>query len=198
MPTIASPNFYRTVRLHPRRVNSLERFAVCLTLSGSDKVRGHGWFEKMTMACPHCAAQMPDTAGFCPGCGRTMRPTTRAQGMVGVLPQTLAGALAYFLLPSFVFLLVEPYKKNRFVRFHSFQCFGVCLTAIVTGAALRLAGIALFFIPVLGHLLVWLFSMVVSLAFLTVWMVLIVKALQGEMYKLPLVGDFAERQAAGG
>jgi len=54
----------------------------------------------------------------------------------------------------------------------------------------------LFFIPVLGHLLVWLLSMVVTLAFLVVWVVLVVKALQGEMFKLPVVGDFAERRAS--
>jgi uncharacterized membrane protein len=38
--------------------------------------------------------------------------------------------------------------------------------------------------------------MVVTLAFLVVWVVLVVKALQGEMFKLPVVGDFAERRAS--
>src|SRR5580700_5466101 len=108
----------------------------------------------MPLSCPDCAAQMPDTAAYCPGCGRSMLPVERAQGMVGVLPETLAGALAYFLLPAIVFLLVEPYNKNRFVRFHSFQCLGVCLAAVVIGASLRVVGVLLFFIPVLGHLLV--------------------------------------------
>jgi uncharacterized membrane protein len=152
----------------------------------------------MPITCPHCAASMPDAAAFCPGCGRAMLPVTRAQGMVGVLPATLAGALAYFVLPAILFLLVEPYKSNRFVRFHSFQCIGMCLAAVVTGAVLRIAGFALFFIPVLGHLLVWLVSMVVSLAFFMIWIVLIVKALQGEMFKLPLVGDFAEQRTSAG
>jgi uncharacterized membrane protein len=100
------------------------------------------------------------------------------------------------IIPAIVFLLVEPYSKNRFVRFHSLQCLGVCLVALVVGAMLRVAGFVLFFIPVLGHLLVWLLSMVVTLAFLVVWVVLVVKALQGEMFKLPVVGDFAERRAS--
>jgi uncharacterized membrane protein len=125
-----------------------------------------------------------------------MRPIARARGTVGVLPETLAGALAYFLLPAIVFLLVEPYNKNRFIRFHSFQCLGVCLAAVVVGASLRVVGVLLFFVPVLGHLLVLLVSMVVSLAFFVVWVVLVVKALQGEMFKLPLVGDFAEGHTA--
>ena len=140
---------------------------------------------------------MPETAAYCPGCGRTMRPMERARGSVGALPETVAGALAYFLLPAIVFLLVEPYNKSRFVRFHSFQCLGVCLAGLVIGAMLRAAGFALFFIPALGRLLFLLVSMVVSLAFFAVWVVLIVKALQGEMFKLPLVGDFAERHTAG-
>ena len=140
---------------------------------------------------------MPETAAYCPGCGRTMRPMERARGSVGALPETVASALAYFLLPAIVFLLVEPYNKSRFVRFHSFQCLGVCLAGLVIGAMLRAAGFALFFIPALGRLLFLLVSMVVSLAFFAVWVVLIVKALQGEMFKLPLVGDFAERHTAG-
>ena len=37
--------------------------------------------------------------------------------------------------------------------------------------------------------------MLVSLAFFMVWIVLVVKALQGEMFKLPVVGEFAEQQA---
>ncbi len=137
---------------------------------------------------------MPDDASFCPGCGRAMRPTERAHGSVGILPETLAGALAYLFVPAIVFLFVEPYSKNRFVRFHSFQCIGVWLAAVVAGALLRVVGVVLFFIPVLGHLLVWLLSMVVSLAIIMVWIVLIVKALQGEWFKLPVIGDFAEQQ----
>jgi uncharacterized membrane protein len=137
---------------------------------------------------------MPDAAAFCPICGRSMRPSTRVHGMVGVLPEKLAGALSYFILPAVLFLLVEPYKSNRFVRFHSFQCIGMALAAVVIGAILRISGVVLFIIPVLGPLLVSLVSMVVSLAFLILWIVLIVKALQGEMFKIPLVGDFAEHQ----
>jgi uncharacterized membrane protein len=148
----------------------------------------------MSISCPQCAASMPDTAAFCPGCGRAMRPVESARGTVGALPEPLAGALAYLLLPAIVFLLVEPYSKNRFVRFHSFQCLGVCLAGVVVGASLRVVGFFLFFVPDFGRLLSLLVSMVVSLAFFVVWVVLIVKALQGEMFKLPVVGEFAERQ----
>jgi uncharacterized membrane protein len=144
---------------------------------------------------------MPDTAAFCPHCGRAMQsaiePVERVQGNVGGLPQKVAGALAYCtILPAIVFLLVEPYSKNRFVRFHSFQCIGLWLAALVFGAALRVAGVLLFFVPLLGHLVVLLLTMVVSLGFFVIWVVMIVKALQGEMLKLPVIGEFAQQQIA--
>jgi uncharacterized membrane protein len=150
----------------------------------------------MSISCPDCAAQMPDTAAYCPGCGRAMRSLERARVTVGALPENLAGALAYCtIIPAIVFLLVEPYSKNRFVRFHSFQCLAVSLVTLIVGALLRVVGFMLFFVPGVGHLLIWLLSMVVTLAFFAVWVVLVVKALQGEMFKLPVLGDFAEQQA---
>lgn len=122
-----------------------------------------------------------------------MQPVLRARGIVGGLPETVAGALAYFLLPAIVFLLVEPYRNNRFVRFHSFQSLGFCAGAVVVGAALRLLGLLFFFIPVLGLLLL---SFVVSLGFFVLWIVLLVKSLQGEMFELPVVGRLAEAKTS--
>ncbi|MGA7401815.1 MAG: zinc-ribbon domain-containing protein [Candidatus Sulfotelmatobacter sp.] len=148
----------------------------------------------MSISCPECAASMPDTAAFCPGCGTAMRPVERVQGNVGALPQVVAGALAYCtFIPAIVFLLVEPYNKNRFVRFHSLQSIGLWLAAGVIGAALRLAGFLLFLIP--WHLLFYLAYMLVGLGLFVIWLVLVVKALQGERFKLPVIGDFAELQA---
>ncbi len=116
---------------------------------------------------------------------------------MGALSRTLAGALAYCtIIPAIVFLLVEPYSRDRFVRFHSFQCIGFWLAALVIGAVVRTAAFLLFFVPLLGYLVVLLLSMVTSLGLLAIWVVLVVKALQGEMFKLPLVGDFAEQHAA--
>lgn len=139
---------------------------------------------------------MPESAAFCPGCGRSVQVIERARGTVGVLPEPVAGAVAYFtIIPAVIFLLVEPYRRNRFVRFHSFQSLGVFFAAIVAWAVLRIAGVTLSLIPLLGHLLVFLISMLVGLAFFLAWLVLVVKALQGERFKLSVVGDFAEKQA---
>lgn len=167
-------------------------------------------------SCPHCAAQMPATAAFCPGCGRPMLsqsmpvqsvlvqpaldqavPTEhRAQGRVGALPENIAGVLAYFtFVPALVFLVLDPYNKNRFVRFHSVQCLLLWVASGLFAIALKLASVVLFIIPVLGPLLVYLVSTVVVLAAFVIWVVLVVKAFQGEMFKLPLLGDFAAQRA---
>ena len=187
-------------------------------------------------SCPQCAAQMPATAAFCPGCGRPMleRPTlggpvlapsileqpaqgqpipdqsmpkqpmpnqsvpteARAQGRVGALAESIAGALAYLtFVPAVVFLVFDPYSKNRFVRFHSIQSLLLWAASVLFAIALKLASVVLFIIPVLGPLLVWLVSTVVLLAAVVIWVVLVVKALQGEMFKLPMLGDFAAQQA---
>ena len=149
-------------------------------------------------ACPHCAAQMPETAAFCPGCGRSMTGPPRATGRVGLLPENIAGALAYIsFIPAIVFLLVEPYKRNRFARFHSIQCLLVWGAGILLGVLIRLAGAVLFIIPALGPLLVLLIDVVVVLAVLFLWMVLVIKALQGEVFQLPLLGPWAWHRSDG-
>jgi uncharacterized membrane protein len=126
-----------------------------------------------------------------------MHAVERARGQVGILPEPVAGALAYCtFIPAIIFLLVEPYRTNRFLRFHSFQCIGLFLVAIVAGALLRIAGVLLSLVPSFGPLLVVLASMLVGLGLFVIWLVLVVKALQGEMFKLPVVGNYAEKQAA--
>jgi len=147
----------------------------------------------MTAICPECDASLPDDTVFCAECGADLRPVERANGKVGALPEIAAGALAYCVAPIVVFLTVPPYSRNRFVRFHCFQCAGLLLGVIIAIALLWLLGSVLGLIPVLALLLV---STLAGLAFFVTWAVMVIKALQGEMLKLPLVGDFAESQAA--
>lgn len=152
--------------------------------------------EVSLKSCPHCAAQMPESAFFCPGCGRSMAFPLRAQGKVGVFPENIAGALAYLsFIPAILFLLLDSYRKNRFVRFHSVQCIGFWIALLILAIVLKLIGMLFFIIPVLGPLLVTLIAVVAVLAAFVIWLVLIVKALQGESFRLPVLGDFAEQQS---
>jgi len=153
----------------------------------------------MAISCPDCAFQMPDIAAYCPGCGRSMRLAARADGTVGIFSENVAGALAYFtFVPAVIFLLRVPYKANRFVRFHSFQCLLLCVATAIVAATLRLLALILYIIPVAGYLLVAVISIVVVLAIFLIWAVLVVKALQGETFKLPIFGELAEQRAGAG
>jgi uncharacterized membrane protein len=51
------------------------------------------------------------------------------------------------------------------------------------------------FIPFLGHLLMFLLWMALGIGIFVAWIVLLIKANQGQMYKLPFIGDLAEKQA---
>ena len=93
------------------------------------------------------------------------------------------GAVAYLLgfITGVVLLLVE--KKSQYVRFHAMQ------STILFGG-LFVVNLALGFIPRLG----WLVGFVVSIAAFIMWLVLMWKAFNGEMYKVPYVGGLAEKQ----
>lgn len=153
----------------------------------------------MSLACPHCAAQMPETAAFCPGCGRPMRKAAPHQVRnAGVLPENVAGALAYLtFIPAILFLVLEPYKKKSFVRFHAVQCLLLWGAGVIVALALKVASLLVFLIPVAGPLLVFLISVMAVLAVALLCLVLVVKALQGETFKLPLLGEFAATHADG-
>ncbi len=95
----------------------------------------------------------------------------------------IAALLSYVLgfITGIIFYLIE--KENKFVRFHAMQ-------AIITFGSLFVLQIVLGFIPVIGLILL----PIVSIASLILWIVLMVKAYQGEKFKLPIVGDIAEKQ----
>jgi uncharacterized membrane protein len=152
--------------------------------------------EVSLQSCPECAAQMPQNAGFCPGWGRPMEARSKAEGKVGVLPEKLAGGIAYLsFVPAIVFLLLEPYRRNIFVRFHAVQCLMLWGATIAAAAVIRLVGLLFSMIPVIGPLLFVVTAVLAVLAAVFIWLVLAVKALQGEMFELPLLGSFAQRHA---
>lgn len=146
--------------------------------------------------CSQCGASMPDIAVFCPACGKPLTSAKPALGPTGEIRDNLAAALAYFtFVPAVIFLLREPFRRNPFIRFHSFQSIFFTAALVAIGIALRITSFVLLFIPILGHLLVLLLPMIGLLGAGILWLVLVVKALQGEMFKLPFIGDLAEKQA---
>jgi len=143
--------------------------------------------------CNMCGAQIADGTTTCAACaGRIPAPatgpaTTTAQGMT----DNVAGMLAYVtIIPAIVFLVAEPYNKNRFIRFHSFQCLFFAAALLILHI-----GLSIFtFVPFMALITLPL-HLLVSLGGFVLWIVLLLKANQGQMYKLPVIGDMAEKQA---
>jgi len=156
--------------------------------------------------CPNCGTQVADNVAFCPSCGKATgqasaapppEPNYRAPVTSSApLAENVAGMLAYFtIIPAIVFLLIEPYNRNRFVRFHSFQCLFATVALIVMDVALAIISSILHLIPVIGWLFTTLMWPLWGLAILALWLLLVIKAYQHEIFKLPIVGDLAEKQA---
>ena len=100
------------------------------------------------------------------------------------LQENIAGLLCYVLgwVTGIIFLILD--KENKFVRFHAWQ-------SIIVFGAYTVLTIILNWIPVIG----WIFSMLLGIAAFVLWILLIFKAYQGQLYKLPIAGDIAENQA---
>ena len=103
---------------------------------------------------------------------------------VGGLDVNVAAALAYFVIIGIIWLVLEPYNKNRFIRFHSIQAIGLAVISMGISTVLTM-------IPFLG----WIMLPFFSLAMFVLFVVCAVKAFQGTEFKLPVVGDFADKQA---
>jgi len=159
--------------------------------------------------CPNCGTQVADSVAFCPHCGKAQPnapaappPPPPDPGYTAPvtssppLQENIAGMLAYFtIIPAIVFLLIEPYNRNRFVRFHSFQCLFVTVALIVIDVLLTIVSAIFHLVPVLGWFVAALMWPLYGLAVLALWLLLVVKAYRHEIFKLPVVGDVAEKQA---
>jgi uncharacterized membrane protein len=148
--------------------------------------------------CSICGTQIADGATQCAACaGRTAAaPAAVATANTGGMADNVAGMLAYItIIPAIIFLVVEPYNKNRFVRFHAFQCLFLHAAWFVLWVGLFIVSAVLAFIPFLGHLVAFVLWMALAVGLFVIWIVLLLKANAGQMYKLPVIGDLAEKQA---
>jgi len=149
----------------------------------------------MARFCTGCGSAMDDGAGFCPKCGKAAAGAAAGGGAAsapamapaaGGLTDNVAGMLAYItIIPAIIFLVVAPYNTNRFIRFHSFQ-------SIFFGVAWFVLNVALAFLP---YFIEWPLRSLVGLIGLALWIILLIKAYGGHQWKLPIIGDIAEKQA---
>lgn len=109
-----------------------------------------------------------------------INPEEKKKGSMG-LDENIGGMLCYIFIVGLVFLFIE--KENRFIRFHALQ-------AVFLGVFLLLVNIILSFIPVIG----WLFSLLMGPVILFLVVFMMFQAYKGKYYKLPILGDMAEKQ----
>ena len=100
------------------------------------------------------------------------------------LDENVAGALCYVLIwvTGIIFYIIE--KDNKFVKFHAMQSILVFLPLLIITWILM-------FIPFVG----WMISWLINILMFILWLVLMFKAYKGEKFKLPVVGDIAEKHA---
>jgi len=143
------------------------------------------------MFCSKCGAENPEGAKFCSKCGAGLgvaatptegAATPEAESSTG-MSANVAGLLCYVGLwvTGIVFVVLE--KKSIFVKFHAWQ-------SIITFGVLTVAYLILRWIPFIG----WILSILIYTLIAILWIILIIQAGTGKMWKVPLAGDWAEKQ----
>jgi uncharacterized membrane protein len=161
--------------------------------------------------CPKCGSSVGEGAGFCPSCGSTLgssagssaasaapsaAPPPPIVAASGQMDEKLAGLLCYVFgwVTGIIFYLID---KRPFVRFHAAQSvvvFGsIAILYIVlgmfVGASLFAGGLAGAGSFSIGFLL----YPILGLVAFVLWILLMVKAYQGQKFRVPIAADLAEK-----
>lgn len=102
----------------------------------------------------------------------------------------VAGGLSYLTwVAGLIFFLVE--KQNRFVRFNAMQSILLSAVAVavyiiltILTTILAFSSIGCIFFPI---------QLLVDLGLFVLWLICIINAFQGKYFKIPFIGDYAER-----
>jgi uncharacterized membrane protein len=156
--------------------------------------------------CAQCGAQVEGR--FCAKCGAPaavaaapvgpppgagVQPVPMPQG--SAMADNVASALCYALglITGVVFLVLEPYNKNRNVRFHAFQSIFFTVAWIALRIVLGIVFAAIWSVG--GFFMASSISMLVSLCGLVIWLYLLISTYQGKTVVLPVIGPLARQQA---
>jgi len=113
------------------------------------------------------------------------------------MAENVASTLCYVLglITGIIFLVLEPYSKNRTVRFHAFQ--SIFLNVAVIVIEIIMVIVFRILIELLGFfgLLSGIFFPIFGLALLILWLYLLLSTYQGKTIVLPIIGPLAQKQA---
>ena len=158
--------------------------------------------------CANCGAALSEGAGFCATCGKQIggapqaapsgprvETTSGPAGTTG-LASNAAAALSYLLglITGIVFLVLEPYKRDRFVRFHAMQSILFCAAAIVFSIAWSIVWRILFSISGSLIFIDVPLRLVISLGLFLFWLFVMYQAYSQREYRIPIIGAIAAKQ----
>ncbi|MGO4883776.1 MAG: hypothetical protein ACLP59_23590 [Bryobacteraceae bacterium] len=136
--------------------------------------------------CASCGAAVEGR--YCAKCGAAVdggAPKAEPVPVLSVegLSANTAAALTYLLglITGILFLVLEPYNKNKLVRFHAFQ--SIFLSVVLIVASWLITSVF------------WRLGGLIELLFYAPFIYLLVQTLQGKKIVLPVIGDLAEKQA---
>jgi uncharacterized membrane protein len=114
-------------------------------------------------------------------------PPAAGQG----LSSNAAAAISYItFIPAVLFLVLAPYNRDRFVRFHAWQCIALTIVWVAISILFFVMGVAGLHFALLG---LWtLIRLAIRLILFVFWLIALIKASQGQWYKIPIVGDLAQ------
>jgi uncharacterized membrane protein len=144
--------------------------------------------------CSSCGS--PVSAGT-PAGTRAPQPGRKSSLEMPGIAYNVAGLLCYILWPvaCVLFLLIGPYNRNRFVRFHAFQAIFLGLAAIFVGIALQIMTSILALIPIIGWIADDLIWIAFGITLLMLVIMLMYKAYNGEQYGVAVIGNLARQES---
>ena len=154
--------------------------------------------------CPNCGSSVDGK--FCAKCGAAVAAAGAETGGAphppppqGAAPalgmeENVAAALCYIPIIGLIFLLIEPYNKNRTIKFHALQSLFYCIAWVVVGIVLGIFGSMFAFMAGMFWFW-WMIGRVVNLALFVGLIIMAVKAYQGSRFVMPVIGPIAEKQA---
>lgn len=157
----------------------------------SRPVEGPGW-----NAVPSQPFAAPPTSGQLGTPSTTVAPAMAAAADTG-LTRNIAGALAYSLgiITGILFLALEPYRRDRFVRFHAMQSILYFVFAVAFSFAWSIV------VWILMNITSWVFvvalpaRLFISLGMFGLWLYLMYQAYNEREFRIPILGVIASKQA---
>ena len=167
--------------------------------------------------CANCGAAVTDGAGFCGACGKALgaapqviaqpvgaggQASTAQPAVANVQPASVgltsnvAAALSYILgfITGIVFLVLEPYKHDRFVRFHAMQSILYSAAGIVFRIGWSILVSALIDVSGWAAVVLVPVGLVISIGLFCFWLFLMYQAYSNREFRIPVIGAIVAKQ----